>query len=251
MTIIPISASPRLDGRVALVTGGTGGIGRAVCATLAGAGARVVATDLQEDRDWLGTTPGIGFLRHDVTSRSETEAVIDRVAAEHGRLDILILCAGAIARTPLAESEDAEWQSMLDVNLMGVVNPLRKAYPMMVRAGGGKIVALGSIAAKIGGVAAGPAYVAAKSAVHGLMKWVAKAGAPHGVYANTVAPGPVETPMWQTVTGRAPPSANGNVPLGRFGQPVDIAQAILFLCSPASNWITGTVLDVNGGMLMD
>lgn len=249
--MIPISASPRLDGRVALVTGGTGGIGRAVCATLAGAGARVVATDLQEDRDWLGTAPGIGFLRHDVTSRSETEAVIDQVVAEHGRIDILVLCAGAIARTPLVESEDAEWQAMLDVNLMGVVNPLRKAYPMMVRAGGGKIVALGSIAAKIGGVAAGPAYVAAKSAVHGLMKWVAKAGAPHGVYANTVAPGPVETPMWQTVTGRAPPSANGNVPLGRFGQPEDIAQAILFLCSPASNWITGTVLDVNGGMLMD
>ena len=173
------------------------------------------------------------------------------MVAEHGRLDILVLCAGAIARTPLAESEDAEWRAMLDVNLMGVVNPLRKAYPMMVEAGGGKIVALGSIAAKIGGVASGPAYVAAKSAVHGLMKWVAKAGAPHGVFANTVAPGPVETPMWQTVTGRAPPSANGSVPLGRFGQPEDIAQAILFLCSPASNWITGTVLDVNGGMLMD
>jgi 3-oxoacyl-[acyl-carrier protein] reductase len=140
---------------------------------------------------------------------------------------------------------------MLDVNLMGGVNPLRKIYPIMVSAGGGKIVALGSIAAKIGGVASGPAYVAAKSAVHGLMKWVAKSGAQHGVFANTIAPGPVETPMWQTVTGRAPPSANDSVPLKRFGQPEDIAQAILFLCSPASNWITGTVLDVNGGMLMD
>jgi 3-oxoacyl-[acyl-carrier protein] reductase len=251
MTMIPISASPRLDGRVALVTGGTGGIGRAVCAALAEAGARVVATDLHEDRDWTEATRGVSFLRHDVTSRAETEAVIDRVVADYGRLDILILCAGAIARTPLAESEDAEWQAMLDVNLMGVVNPVRKAYPLMVQAGGGKIVALGSIAAKIGGVASGPAYVAAKSAVHGLMKWVAKAGAAHGVYANTVAPGPVETPMWQTVTERAPPSANGSVPLGRYGQPEDIAQAILFLCSPASNWITGTVLDVNGGMLMD
>jgi 3-oxoacyl-[acyl-carrier protein] reductase len=134
---------------------------------------------------------------------------------------------------------------------MGVVNPLRKLYPLMVQAGGGKIVALGSIAAKIGGVASGPAYVSAKSAVHGLMKWVAKSGAQHGVFANTIAPGPVETPMWQTVTGRAPPSASASVPLGRFGQPEDIAQAILFLCSPASNWITGTVLDVNGGMLMD
>ncbi len=251
MTTIPISAPPRLDGRVAMVTGGTGGIGRAVCAALATAGARVVATDLQEDKAWIEATPGVRFLRHDVTSRTETEAVIDSVMARDGRLDILVLCAGAIARTPLADSEDAEWQAMLNVNLMGVVNPLRKAYPLMVRQGGGKIVALGSIAAKIGGVASGPAYVAAKSAVHGLMKWVAKAGAQHGVFANTIAPGPVETPMWQTVTERAPPSPNGSVPLGRFGQPEDIAQAILFLCSPQSNWITGTVLDVNGGMLMD
>ena len=80
---------------------------------------------------------------------------------------------------------------------------------------------------------------------------VAKNGAGKGVYANIIAPGPVETPMWATVTDRAAPSPNGNVPLGRFGQPEDIAQSILFLCSPASNWITGTVLDVNGGMLMD
>jgi 3-oxoacyl-[acyl-carrier protein] reductase len=251
MAMIPISASPRLDGRVALVTGGLGGIGRAVCATLAEAGARVIATDLNDDPAWVEAHKGVGFLRYDVTSRAETESVVDRVIADHGRIDILILCAGTIAKTPLAESEDAEWKAMLDVNLMGVVNPLRKIYPLMVSAGGGKIVALGSIAAKIGGVASGPAYVAAKSAVHGVMKWVAKAGAPHGVFANTIAPGPVETPMWQTVTGRAPPSANGSVPLGRFGQPEDIAQAILFLSSPASNWITGTVLDVNGGMLMD
>jgi 3-oxoacyl-[acyl-carrier protein] reductase len=137
------------------------------------------------------------------------------------------------------------------VNLFGVVNPVRKLFPVMAQQGYGKIVALGSIAAKIGGVASGPSYVAAKSAVHGLMKWVAKAGAAKGVYANVVAPGPVETPMWSKVTQRAAPSPHGSVPLGRYGQPEDIAQSILFLCSPASNWITGTVLDVNGGMLMD
>jgi 3-oxoacyl-[acyl-carrier protein] reductase len=249
MTSIPISSDARLDGRIAIVTGGTGGIGRAVCSTLAAAGAKVIAADLHEGS--AAMAPGVAFLRCDVTSRSATEAAIDAVMAEHGRIDVLVLCAGAIARTHLQDSEDAEWQAMLNVNLMGVVNPLRKIYPLMVQAGGGKVVALGSIAAKIGGVASGPAYVAAKSAVHGLMKWVAKSGAQHGVFANTIAPGPVETPMWQTVTGRAPPSANDSVPLRRFGQPEDIAQAILFLCSPASNWITGTVLDVNGGMLMD
>ncbi len=177
--------------------------------------------------------------------------MIDEILQDRGAIDILILCAGTISNAPLAVSTDEEWRAIFDVNVMGVVNPVRKLYPAMAKRGYGKIVALGSIAAKIGGVASGPSYVAAKSAVHGLMKWVAKAGAGNGVYANIIAPGPVETPMWASVTDRAPPSAATNVPLGRFGAPEDIAQAILFLCSPASNWITGTVLDVNGGMLMD
>jgi NAD(P)-dependent dehydrogenase (short-subunit alcohol dehydrogenase family) len=101
-------------------------------------------------------------------------------------------------------------------------------------------------------VASGPAYVASKAAVHGMVRWMAKAGAPHGVYANTLAPGPVETAMWAQVTGAAgAPSARTTVPLGRYGSAEDIAQAALFLCSPASNWITGTSLDISGGMWMD
>jgi NAD(P)-dependent dehydrogenase (short-subunit alcohol dehydrogenase family) len=85
-----------------------------------------------------------------------------------------------------------------------------------------------------------------------MMRWIAKAGAPHGVYANTLAPGPVETNMWQTVNkGASTPAANATVPLGRYGNAEDIAQAALFLCSPASNWITGTSLDISGGMWMD
>jgi 3-oxoacyl-[acyl-carrier protein] reductase len=85
-----------------------------------------------------------------------------------------------------------------------------------------------------------------------MMRWIAKAGAPQGVYANTLAPGPVETAMWASVTGKAgAPAANATVPLGRYGNADDIAQAALFLCSPASNWITGTSLDISGGMWMD
>lgn len=245
----PISAPARLDGRVALVTGAAGGIGRATALALAEAGARVIATDISDNAEF--DSPSIEYARYDVTSPGDTKTVIADVLARHGQLDVLVLCAGAITHRPLTESTDEEWRAMLDVNLMGVVNPVREVYPIMAENGGGKIVALGSIAAKIGGVASGPAYVAAKSAVHGLMKWVAKSGASKGIYASVIAPGPVETPMWNKVTQRAAPSANGNVPLGRYGQPEDIAQAILFLCSPASNWITGTVLDVNGGMLMD
>ncbi|MGY0650848.1 SDR family NAD(P)-dependent oxidoreductase [Luteimonas sp. A537] len=243
------SGPPGLEGQVALITGAAGGMGRAVSNTFLAAGAHVVGTDIGDDVD-LGE--GIEYLPYDVTSRADTDRVVDDVLVRHGRIDILVLCAGIIARTPLAESSDEEWDAMFAVNVRGVVNPARKLFPIMCERGYGKILAAGSIAAKNGGVSSGPAYVAAKSAVHGMVRWMAKAGGPHGVYANTLAPGPVETAMWATVNaGNATPSANTTVPLGRYGTAEDIAQAALFLCSSASNWITGTSLDVSGGMWMD
>lgn len=244
-----MSGPASLQGQVALLTGGAGGMGRSIANEFRRAGATVVATDIAEHAD-LGD--GVEYVRYDVTSRNDTDKVIDGVIARHGRIDILVLCAGTIARTPLAESTDEEWDAILNVNVRGVVNPARKLFPIMCAQGYGKILAAGSIAAKNGGVSSGPAYVSAKAAVHGLMRWIAKAGAPHGVYANTLAPGPVETAMWATVnSGANTPAANATVPLGRYGNAEDIAQAALFLCSPASNWITGTSLDVSGGMWMD
>jgi 3-oxoacyl-[acyl-carrier protein] reductase len=243
-----LSGPSNLTGQVALITGGSGGMGRAIANAFKAAGAVTIATDLGEHED-IG--PAIEYRSYDVTSRVQTDKVIDSVLAAHGRVDILVLCAGVIARTPLAQSTDEEWNSMLSVNVLGVVNPTRKLFPVMCGHGFGKILACGSIAAKNGGVASGPAYVASKSAVHGMMRWIAKAGAPRGVYANTLAPGPVETAMWASVTGNQAPAANATVPLGRYGNAEDIAQAALYLCSPASNWITGTSLDVSGGMWMD
>ena len=243
-----LSGPPNLTGQVALITGSCGGMGRAIANVFNHAGATVVGTDLAEHAD-IGSE--IEYRRYDVTSRTQTDKVIGGVLADHGKVDILVLCAGIIARTPLAQSTDDEWNSMLSVNLLGVVNPTRKLFPLMCERGFGKILAAGSIAAKNGGVASGPAYVASKAAVHGMMRWIAKAGAPHGVYANTLAPGPVETAMWASVTSNQAPSANATVPLGRYGTAEDIAQAALFLCSPASNWITGTSLDISGGMWMD
>lgn len=243
-----MSGPADLTGQVALITGGAGAMGRAIATAFQQAGATVIATDRAEFED-IG--PGIEYKQYDVTSTQQTDTVIDEVLSSHGKVDILVLCAGTIARAPLAESTNEEWQAMFDVNVLGVVNPTRKLFPIMCEKGYGKILAAGSIAAKNGGVASGPAYVAAKSAVHGMVRWMAKAGAPHGVYANTLAPGPVETAMWATVTSGKPPAAAGSVPLGRYGQAEDIAQAALFLCSAASNWITGTSLDISGGMWMD
>lgn len=243
-----LSGPSSLEGQVALITGGAGGMGRSIAAAFQQAGAKVIATDMAE-RENIG--PGVDYRKYDVTSRQDTDRVIDEVLAEYGKIDILVLCAGTIARTSLAESTDEEWDSIFSVNVRGVVNPTRKLFPLMCERGFGKILAAGSIAAKNGGVASGPAYVSAKSAVHGMMRWIAKAGGPHGVYANTLAPGPVETAMWASLTDNAGPSANSTVPLGRYGTPEDIAQAALFLCSPASNWITGTSLDISGGMWMN
>lgn len=243
-----LSGPADLNGQVALITGAAGGMGRAISQAFATAGATVIATDRAEQAEIGG---GIAYKQYDVTSRVDTDRVIDAVIAEHGKVDILVLCAGIIARTPLAESTDEEWEALMSVNVRGVVNPTRKLFPLMCDRGFGKILAAGSIAAKNGGVASGPAYVASKAAVHGMMRWMAKAGAPHGVYANTLAPGPVETAMWASVTTAGAPAANATVPLGRYGNADDIAQAALFLCSPASNWITGTSLDISGGMWMD
>ena len=242
-----LSGAANLDGQVAFITGGAGSMGRAIAKAFQAAGARVIATDRAAHED-IGD--GIDYRQYDVTSREQTDTLIDAVIAEYGQVDILVLCAGIIARTPLGDSTDEEWDALMSVNVRGVVNPARKLFPLMCDRGFGKILAAGSIAAKNGGVASGPAYVASKAAVHGMMRWIAKAGAPHGVYANTLAPGPVETAMWASVTGGQAPSANGSVPLGRYGNTEDIAQAALFLCSPASNWITGTSLDVSGGMWM-
>lgn len=249
MPKVPLSGPAQLEGQVAIVTGGGGAIGRATVLALAAAGAQVIATDLAESAEY--DHPAISYRHFDVTSRAEATALVSRVNNEYGRVDILVLCAGTISNKSLADTSDDEWHSILNVNLLGVANPLREVLPLMEKQGYGKIVALGSIAAKIGGVASGPAYIAAKSGVHGVIKWVAKSFASKGIFANVVAPRPVETPMWESVTLKAAPTANGNVPLGRFGHPDDIAQSILFLASPQSNWITGTVLDVNGGMLMD
>lgn len=119
-------------------------------------------------------------------------------------------------------------------------------YDGLLNDGYGKVVCIGSIAGRVGGVISGPNYVASKGGVHAFVKWAAKDAADEGVYVNAIAPGPV----WSGMT-RGENYTPDMAPLGRIGEPEDIAEAVVFLASPASNWITGTVLDVNGGMLMD
>lgn len=249
MANVPLSGPPDMVGSVVFMTGACGGIGRATVEALTAAGATVVATDIVDPAPPFGR--GVSFRRCDVTSREDCERVIEAARREHGRIDVMVLVAGSVSGTHLEKVSAQEWAQVQDVNVLGVINPARAIWPHMVARQSGKFVLLGSVAVRIGGFAAGPAYVAAKAAVHGISKWMAKHGAPHGITSNVVAPGPVETPMFDKVTERRPPKASDAIPLARYGQPVDIAQAILFLASAQSNWITGGELNVNGGLVFD
>ena len=240
-----------LRGQVVLVTGAAGGIGRAVCLALAREGARVACLDLSPVSDLTGLIEKRGgqalALEADLSDRSQAFEAVESAVRTWGRLEALIACAGVLGRfdLPFAELEPKELDGVLDVNLKGVFYVLQAVWPRLKQQNRGKVVLLGSIAGRAGGVLAGPHYCASKGAVHALVKWAAKRGAPHNINVNAIAPGPIETPMIQ---GRGY-TAQG-IPLGRLGRPEDVAEPALFLVSQASNYITGQILDVNGGLVM-
>ncbi len=250
----PNSGPADLSGQVAIVTGAAGDIGRAVCIRLARAGADIVAADLRPVDDAVESTRKTGRraigVACDVTKKQQVDAMTKEALSTFGRADILVACAGVVSGKPLLEISEQNYDDILAVNLKGAFLCIQAVYPQMREQRYGKIVCFGSIAGKQGGVRSGPDYVAAKGGIHALVKWVAKDGAPFSVYANALAPGPVQTGMWAGLTADGPVPEPVGIPLGRFGTVEDIAEAVLFLASPASNWITGLVLDINGGMLM-
>jgi 3-oxoacyl-[acyl-carrier protein] reductase len=184
----------------------------------------------------------------DISKKAKVKEVVESVVRQFGLIDILVNNAGVMGKTGKAiEGISLEdWETTLGINLRGAFLFCQAAWPIMVKQGWGKIVCIGSIAGKIGGVLANPEYCASKGGIHAMVKCLAKKGAPSGIYVNAIAPGMTRTPMLEKE-----PYVPDGVPLGRFGEPEDIAEAVLFLCSQASNYITGTVLDVNGGLLMD
>lgn len=247
----PSSGPANLANQVVVLTGATGDIGQATSRALADCGAIVVATDIHDSSDVFDADERIEYRSLDVTSKASADGLIADVMADYRRLDIAVLAAGIATTNPIDEVMDDEWAMVMDVNVYGVMNVARAVVPVMRECGFGKIVAIGSIAGRFGGVASGAAYAASKGAVHALIKNIARNNANRGIYANAVAPGPVSGNMWgEVIHGGNPPDPTNRVPLERFGTPSDIAQAIVYLASPQSNWVTGQVLDVNGGMLM-
>ena len=252
MITAPISGPIDLKGQVAIVTGAAGDIGRAVSKALVREGAIVAALDLSFKKetfsDLLNNEKQIFQYQCDITKKSQVIKVIDQIVGQHNKVDILVNCAGIVKLTSLPDISEEEWDRMFLVNVKGPFLVTQAVLPSMKKNRYGKIVNLGSVAGKAAGVAAGPHYSGSKGAVHTFTKWVARHGGPYGIYANCIAPGPCMTTMTNDFPeGSMDPE---KFLLNRSGRPEDIAEAVVFLSSQASNWLTGVILDVNGGLYL-
>ena len=247
-----------LSNKTALITGAASGIGRQCALTLAEAGASIVAVDINlAGAEETVAAIGQGLaIRCDLGDPEDVAAMHDRVQAEVGGVDILVNCAGIISyRRGIGAVPVHEWDLVLDVNLRGTYLVCRAFMDEMKacakeRGTGGSIVCFSSLAARVGGIEVGMHYAASKAGLIGFTRTLAKEGGPYGITVNAVAPGIILTePVVKQVAGHEE-AYTSTIPLRRLGTPEDVANVVLFLVSPLSSYITGVVVDVNGGMYM-
>lgn len=235
-----------LGGSRVLIAGAASGIGAASAAACASMGAQVILADVADCTGAANAIRAAGgqaeVSRCDITNRG----AVDELVAAHVPIDALVASA---AICPWDDWSDALWDEtfarVIATDLLGPIHLCRAVLPQMAARGGGRIVLVGSLAGRSGGLIASPHYVAAKGGLHAFVRWLARRAAPERVLVNAVAPASVKTPMMQ---GR--PVDLARIPLGRMAEPEEIGWPIAFLCSRAASFITGVVLDINGGVLM-
>ena len=234
-----------------LVTGGSRGIGAAVCRELALAGARVAVgyrSGKEPAEELAGEIGGLA-LAGDVGDPGEAQALVEQVEQELGDVDALVNNAGVTRDTLIARMSDEDWEVVVDTNLRGTFNTCRAVSRKMLRRRAGSIVNLTSVV----GLRGNPGqanYVASKAGIIGLTKGLARELGSRNVRVNAVAPGYIDTALTQVLSEQARNAILANTPLGRLGQPEDVAKAVRFLCSDESSFVTGEVLLVDGGLAM-
>lgn len=251
-----IFATDALAGAVVLLTGASRGIGRAICDQLARMGAMVVGTATSEEgaasiTQRLSDAGALGRgAVLDVTDASRSDALIDEIVREHGKLSILVNNAG-ITRDMLAmRMKDDDWGAVMDTNLSAVFRLARAAIRPMMKAKAGRIINVTSVVASSGNPGQAN-YAAAKAGVEGLTRALAREVGSRGITVNSVAPGFIDTDMTRGLTEQQTQALLGQIPLGRLGQPDDIASCVAFLASSAGAYVTGATIHVNGGMYMN
>ena len=243
-----------LTGKVALVTGGSRGIGRSCVELLARAGADVIVNYRSSETSAAATVAPINAtgrraraIRADVSAADEVEALFGEVRAAWGSLDILVNNAGIIADSLVAAMEPADWDRVIEVNLRGAFLCTRAAMPLMLPRHAGKIINVASVSA-LGGGRGQANYAAAKGGLVAFSRACAVELAPKGIQVNAVLPGMISTEMSARARKRGGERLLEAIPSGRFGLPEEVAQAVLFLASPLADYITGQALAVDGGM---
>jgi len=249
-----------LEGKVAAVTGAASGIGRGVAVRLAEMGSLVAILDIDEVRGREGATEieargGAAFwLKCDVRSATDCRRAVEAIIERSGKIDILCNCAGIAIRKDIVDLTEDEWDLALDVTLKGIYLLSREVVPHMIRSGGGSIINIGSGWSLRGGPRAA-SYCAAKGGAVNLTRAMAIDHGKHNIRVNCICPGDVDTPMLHSECAQLGEEREAfmreasNRPLARVGTPDDIANAVLFLASPMSSWITGAGLVVDGGGL--
>jgi len=241
-----------LEGKIALVTGASRGIGREIAAALAGAGATVILAARTEEaaRKAADAIDGpTDVLAVDVADAASVEAGVGAVLAKHARVDNLVNNAGVTRDGLILRMKPADWDAVMATNLRGAFLMCRSLAPAMIKKRWGRIVNIGSVVGLMGN-AGQVNYAASKAGLIGFSKALARELAPRSVTVNTIAPGYIETDMTAALPEEAKARLFEMIPLARFGKPADIAAATLFLASEAGGYITGQVLNVNGGMYM-
>ena len=246
----------QLEGKVALVTGGSRGIGRAIALLLAQRGADVAINFAGNEAAAQATVEEIKALGHkaimikaDVADNAACAAMVDQVVHEMGKLDILVNNAGITRDTLLMRMKEEDWDAVLNTNLKSVFNCSKAAVKYMMKARAGRIVSISSVVGLMGN--AGQAnYAAAKAGIIGFTMALAKEVASRGITVNAVAPGFVNTDMTKVLSEKVVENLKAAIPLAKLGEPEDIAKAVAFLVSDDAAYITGQTLHVDGGMVM-